>query len=135
MSFILMQQEADALLAMEKHYSGAERFTYPSLGGVLRIPLHSVAMREEFNLDITRGRIELKKNTFQLRAHRAIVLARIDIVEVHHTGIQMERKCHARIFMFIEKVTGINGQFHYRTSFQTVRIPGKFCMSLWIIAW
>ena len=78
MSFILMQQEADALLAMEKHYSGAERFTYPSLGGVLRIPLHSVAMREEFNLDITRGRIELKKNTFQLRAHRAIVLARID---------------------------------------------------------
>ena len=41
-------------------------------------------MREEFNLDITRGRIELKKNTFQLRAQRAIVLARIDIGGAPH---------------------------------------------------
>lgn len=84
MSFILVQQEADALLAMEKHYTGAERFTFPSLGGALRISLHSEAMREEFNLDITRGRIELKKNTFQLRAQRAIVLARIDIGGAPH---------------------------------------------------
>jgi hypothetical protein len=31
MSFILMQQEADALLAIEKHYTGTESFTFPSL--------------------------------------------------------------------------------------------------------
>jgi len=133
MSFILMQQEADSLLAMEKHYTGAERFPFPSLGGALRIPLHSVAMREEFNLDITRGRIELKKTHFNF-GHKGPLFLRALILEVHHTEIQMERRCHARIFMFIEKVTGINGQFHYRTSFQTVRIPGKYCMSLWIIA-
>lgn len=53
MSMLLTQQEADALLALEKHYLGRERFSFPSLGGSLRIPLHSEDHREEFSLDIT----------------------------------------------------------------------------------
>ncbi|MDV6343110.1 hypothetical protein R2Q26_00840 [Nitrosomonas sp. Is37] len=64
MSLLLTQQEADALLALDKHYRGMEQFTYPSLGGTLRVPLYSEDNREEFSLDITRGRIELRKNTF-----------------------------------------------------------------------
>ena len=84
MSFILTQQEADALLAMVKHYTGTGIFTFPSLGGALRIALHSEGLREEFNLDVTRGRIELRKNTIQMRAQRSVVLARIDIGGAPH---------------------------------------------------
>lgn len=79
MTLILTQQEADALLALDKHYFGTERFMFPSLGGSLRLPLHSVDRREEFSLDITRGRILLEKNTFQTRARKAVILARLDL--------------------------------------------------------
>ena len=76
MSLLLTQQEADALLSLEKHYIGSDRFSLPSLGGTLRIPLHSSDHREEFSLDITRGRIKLCKNTFQARARKVVILAR-----------------------------------------------------------
>ena len=79
MNFSLTQQEADTLLALAKHYMGSEQFSFPSLGGALRIPLHSSDRREEFSLDITRGRIKLRKNTFQTRARRSVILARVDI--------------------------------------------------------
>ncbi len=79
MSLLLTQQEADALLVLDKHYRGNDSFSFPGLGGSLRIPLHSADHREEFSLDITRGRIELRKNTYQARARKAVVLARIDL--------------------------------------------------------
>lgn len=79
MTLILTQQEADALLALEKYFVGAERFMFPGLGGALRIPLHSADRREEFSLDITRSRILLEKNTFQTRARKAVILARLDL--------------------------------------------------------
>src|SRR5688500_3179493 len=79
MSLLLTQQEADALLSLEKHYIGSDRISSPSLGGTLRIPLYSSDHREEFCLDITRGRIKLCKNTFQARARKVVILARIDI--------------------------------------------------------
>jgi hypothetical protein len=78
MNITLTQQEADALMALEKHYKGDEEFTYPSMGGSLRIKLQSSDNREEFSLDIHRGHIEIRKNTFQTRARKAVVLARID---------------------------------------------------------
>ena len=79
MSFILIQSEADALLFMEKHYLGEENYSFPGLGGTLSILLHSQVPREEFNMDIYRGRIELRKNTFQTRTKKTVVLARLDI--------------------------------------------------------
>ncbi|MCC5877497.1 MAG: hypothetical protein JJU11_14855 [Candidatus Sumerlaeia bacterium] len=75
----LTQAEADTLLALEKYYYGEERFTYPGLGGSLRLGLHSADRCEEFNLDITRGRIVLTKNTFQTRARKTVILVRLDI--------------------------------------------------------
>jgi len=84
MSFLLTQQEAEALLALEKHYRGSDRFSFPSLGGALRIPLHSDDHREEFSLDIYRARIELRKNTFQSRARKAVILARVDLCGALH---------------------------------------------------
>ena len=79
MSPFLTQQEADALLAMQKHYLGTNRFEFPEMGGSLRLPLHSTDQREEFSLDITRGTIVLEKNTFQNRARKALVLVRLDL--------------------------------------------------------
>jgi len=79
MSLILTQQEAEALLALEKHYLGTDHFAFPGLGGSLHIPLHSMGRREEFNLDVTRGRILLSKNTFQTRARKVVILARLDL--------------------------------------------------------
>lgn len=79
MSLLLSQQEADSLLKLDKHYMGNEQFPFPGLGGALRIPLYSNDRREEFSLDITRGRIALRKNTFQTRARRVVILARVDI--------------------------------------------------------
>jgi hypothetical protein len=84
MTILLTQQEADALLVLEKHFLGKDRFAFPGLGGVLRIPLHSSDRREEFSLDITRGRILLEKNTFQTRARKAVILARLDLAGPPH---------------------------------------------------
>ena len=84
MTIHLTQHEADALLAMEKHFWGNERFEFPVLGGSLRIPLHSQNRREEFSLDIARGSISLEKNTFQTRARKTVILARLDIAGAHH---------------------------------------------------
>jgi len=79
MTFALTQREADALLTMHKHYMGTDRFMFPGLGGSLRLLLHSTNRREEFNLDVTRGKILLSKNTFQMRARKAVILARLDL--------------------------------------------------------
>jgi hypothetical protein len=75
----ITQEQANALLELAKYYRGSEKFDFPDLGGAIRIPLHSADNKEEFSLDITRGKLELKKNTFQNRARRTIILARIDI--------------------------------------------------------
>ena len=79
MSITLTHQEADSLLAMDKHFQGTDQCAFPEVGGNLRIPLLSADRHEEFSLDITRSKIELRKNTFQNRARKAVVLARIDL--------------------------------------------------------
>ena len=84
MTIFLTQHEANTLLALEKHFLGCDRFEFPALGGALRIPLHSADRREEFSLDITRGRILLEKNTFQTRARKAVILARLDLAGPPH---------------------------------------------------
>ncbi|CAN5890097.1 hypothetical protein BH11GEM2_BH11GEM2_00320 [soil metagenome] len=54
------------------------QYDYPGLGGAIRIPLTSGDKRENFVLDITRGRINLKKGTYQSRARGVVILARLD---------------------------------------------------------
>lgn len=75
----LTQVEADALLAMEKYYEGEAKCVFPSLGGSLRLELHSKDHRETFNLDVTRSRAVLTKETFQTRARKTVILVRLDI--------------------------------------------------------
>ncbi len=74
----LTQSEADALIAIEKHRANDDSWDYPSLGGVISIPLVSADKRETFNLDIRRGRMDLLKGTYQNRARQIIVLVRMD---------------------------------------------------------
>src|ERR1035441_9933728 len=75
----LTQEEADALMAMEKRRVDEQEWLFPSPGGSTAIPLASVDKRENFMLDVTRAQIRLTKATYQTRARVAIVLMRLDL--------------------------------------------------------
>lgn len=77
MSATLTQPEADALLVMPKHRLDDTRHSYP-VSGKLTLPLTSADKREQFLLDIQRGRISLLKGTYQSRARLVVILARLD---------------------------------------------------------
>jgi Family of unknown function (DUF6978) len=74
----LTQTEAEALIAMEKHRVNDERWDYPVLGGSISVPLISSDRRENFVLDVSRGRINFAKGTYQNRARQVIVVVRLD---------------------------------------------------------
>ena len=74
----LTQVQAEALIAMEKQRADDEEWEYPGLGSAISIPLVSPDGRERFLLDIRRGRIDLKRSTYQNRYRQVIVLVRLD---------------------------------------------------------
>jgi hypothetical protein len=75
----LTQDEADTLIAMEKHRENDKRLDFPGPGERLAIPLTSPDKRELFMLDVTRAQIKLTKATYQNRARQAVILMRLDI--------------------------------------------------------
>lgn len=76
---ILSQQEAEALLAMEK-VAAVEHFPlFPMPGTKIEVALQSRDGREAFLLDVSRARIKLTKATYQNRAKQVVVLARVDV--------------------------------------------------------
>lgn len=79
----LTQAEADALIAMEKHRVNEDRHDFP-VAGSLVVPLQSPDKREQFLLDIKRGRIDLSKATYQNRGRQVIVLVRLDLGGAPH---------------------------------------------------
>ena len=80
----LPQADADALLAMEKQRVNDSVRKFPDRGGVLVIPLTSVDLRENFLLDVRRGRVDIAKVTYQNRARSVVVLARLDLAGAPH---------------------------------------------------
>jgi len=74
----LSQAEANALIQMEKHKTNDEQWSYPGLGGSISIPLTSDNKRETFSLDISRGKVDLLKGTYQNRSRQVIILVRLD---------------------------------------------------------
>ncbi len=84
--FSLTQIEADALIQMDKFRTDGAAWNFPYAGEKLAIPLTSADKRENFILDINRGRIKLTQATFQNRARQAIVLLRLDIDGPPHTN-------------------------------------------------
>ena len=87
----LTQKEANALIALAKHYFGTDIFTFPPNGESVRIPLFSENKKEEFMLDISRGKVKLTKSTFQNRARKVIILFRLDIDGSEHMNPNEER--------------------------------------------
>jgi hypothetical protein len=74
----LTQSEADLLIEMEKYRIDDMLWNYPTLGGSITIPLVSNDKRENFLLDISRGKIDLLKGTYQNRSRQVVVLVRLD---------------------------------------------------------
>ncbi|MCW5946995.1 MAG: hypothetical protein KIT74_08180 [Fimbriimonadales bacterium] len=81
---MLTQADADDLLAMDKYRTNNQQHAYPLGGGYLSIDLQSHDKSEKFILNISRGRIDLTKATHQTRAHKTIILARLDIAGPTH---------------------------------------------------
>lgn len=80
----LTQAEADALIALAKRRVDDRRWDYPDLGGSISVPLVSADRREEFILDVSRGRIDLAKGTYQNRGRQMVVLVRLDFGDAPH---------------------------------------------------
>lgn len=80
----LTQAEADALIAMEKHRVGEDRSDFPMGGQSLVLPLQSADRREQFMLDLSRGRIDLLKVKMQNRGRQVVVLVRLDLGGAPH---------------------------------------------------
>ena len=74
----LRQTEADALLGLAKIKVDDAQWRYPGVAGKIAVPLVSQDKRENFLLDIKRGRIKLIKGKYQVRARNVIILARLD---------------------------------------------------------
>jgi len=80
----ITQAEADALIAMPKVRADDEEYDYPGIGGVVSIPLLSADKRENFLLDLSRGRIDLLKGKYQNRARQIVILVRLDFGGSRH---------------------------------------------------
>ena len=75
---MLSQQQADDLISIEK-VMALDTFAFPIPGETLTMPAQTVDHREEFQLDIERGRKNPSKWKMQLRYHNIDILARLDI--------------------------------------------------------
>lgn len=80
----LTQAEADALIAMEKHRANEDRNDFPMGGQSLALPLQSADKREQFMLDLSRGRIDLLKVKMQNRGRQVVALVRLDMSGAPH---------------------------------------------------
>ncbi|MDX2206157.1 MAG: hypothetical protein SFU57_00800 [Gemmatimonadales bacterium] len=80
----LTQAEADALIAMEKHRANEEHADFPMSGQSVVFPLQSADRREQFLLDLSRGRIDLLKVKMQNRGRQVVVLVRLDLGGAPH---------------------------------------------------
>ena len=75
----LTQEEANILIAMEKHRVNEDRTDFPMSGQSLTLPLLSPDKREQFLLDLSRARIDLQKVKMQNRGRQVVVLVRLDL--------------------------------------------------------
>lgn len=127
---ILSQAEADALIALEKHRVSDTSYAFPALGGYLEIPLVSFNGRDQFTLDIARGRIKLTKATYQNRTRTVIVLLRLDIDGPPHTNPNDEEIPCPHLHTYREGY-GINGPFRSPRYSMQQETCFKLCSILW----
>ena len=75
----LTQREADALIALPKVRDDDEFRVYPNFTSSLSVPLVSQNGRENFHLDMSRGRLNLSKRKWQNRARTTLILVRLEV--------------------------------------------------------
>jgi len=81
---MLTEEEADALIAMEKAFARPEPIELPGPGGCLKRALVSTDERESFLLDVNRrGAMVTVRCTYQLRYQVIIQLLRLDVGRAH----------------------------------------------------
>src|SRR5674476_1268418 len=105
----LTQSEADALIAMEKHRLDGGHYAYPTSGSLV-VPLQSPDKREQFLLDIRRGRIDVLKGKYQTRARQVVVLV------PRRTETRTTKRSEAPIFISIAKALETNGPWRSRSN-------------------
>ena len=98
----LPQAEADALLALPKQREDLREWDYPVLGGRVSIPLISLDHRERFQLDLSRGRINLTKGTYQNRGRVVVILARLDFGGAPHRNPDGEEIASPHLHVYRE---------------------------------
>lgn len=86
----LTQAEADELMGVDKQRISDVAVPYPVPGRNITIELRSTDNREEFLLDVWRSDKNPRRARFQIRARRAIILARIDLGGQPHTNHEDE---------------------------------------------
>ncbi len=77
MMTILTELDVKRLISIKKYQQEEKRYTYPSVGEI-EIPLISADKKEEFILDVWKGKIALKTK-YQTRVHKTMVLVRLDL--------------------------------------------------------
>lgn len=83
---IISQEEADRLMLMPKARLDNNAHDFPLPGEKVIVNLQSTDGRERFILDVSRGKIEVRKATYQSRYHKVIILSRLDIIGAPHTN-------------------------------------------------
>lgn len=76
---MLKQQEADALITMDKRFANAGIIDFPSVGDKAVFDLVSLDEREKFLADVNRASIRLTKCTYQERYQVVEILVRLDV--------------------------------------------------------
>ena len=105
----LLQAEADELIAMAKVKVNDDVYDYPGTGGSLVVPLTSQDKREEFLLDIYRGRIDLLRGPIRTVAGRSLCSFVLTLA-VRHTETLTERKCRPRTCICTARATVTSGR-------------------------
>ncbi|MCY3574558.1 MAG: hypothetical protein OXG92_12490 [Chloroflexi bacterium] len=77
--FDITQEEADYLLKMEKQRVDAAAIPFPLHGQQIVLQLQSLDLRENFLLDLSRGRRQELRVKLQTRARVVIRIARLDL--------------------------------------------------------
>jgi hypothetical protein len=99
----LTQAEADALIAMEKHRANEERSDFPMGGQSVVVPLQSEDRREQFLLDLSRGRIDMLKVKLQNRGRQVVVLVRLDLGGAPHRNPDDEEIAAPHLHVYRER--------------------------------
>jgi len=79
-----------------------DAWDYPNVGGAITIPLISSDKRENFLLDISRGRIDLLKVKYQSRGRHVVILVRLDCGGAPHRNPDGQEIANPHLHLYRE---------------------------------